>query len=154
MSDLDDALFADVIFALEGAVELTWEVATRCTCYAEDTEQPTWGHAPCQGSGVLYAPPVPVRGLFRSRADYISPRREGELEHGESSCSFPTAVKPNYVDRRVRDRFTVVRAASDIAGGTVFYPAAQPSPFIFDGEQLAWRVQLQQAQQNQRLVPA
>jgi hypothetical protein len=153
MSDLDDALFADVIFALEGAVEMTWEVATRCTCYDPDTEQPTWGHAPCQGSGVLYAPAVPCVGLFRSRQNWISPRREGEFQHSDSSVSFPTQTKPNYIDRRVRDRFTVVKAQGDLEAGTVFYPAGQPNPFIFDGEQLAWRVQLQSAEQDQRLVP-
>jgi hypothetical protein len=153
MSDLDDAIFSDIIFALEGAVPMTWEVASRCTCYDADTEQPDWNHQECHGSGVLYAAPVSVVGLFRSQSRWISPRREGELEHGEASVSFPTETKPSYVDRRVRDRFTVVQAQGDMAAGTVFYPAGQPTPFIFDGEQLAWRVQLQMVEQNQRLVP-
>jgi hypothetical protein len=153
MSELDDGLFADVIFALEGAVAMTWEVASRCTCYDPDTEQPDWNDPVCHGSGVTYAPPVAVAGLFRSQSRWISPRREGEIEKGEASVSFPTSVKPNYTDRRVRDRFTVTQASGDLAAGTVFYPAGQPVPFIFDGEQLAWRVQLQGLEQDQRLVP-
>jgi hypothetical protein len=56
------------------------------------------------------------------------------------------------VDRRVRDRFTIVQEG-DTTAGRVFYPATPPTPFLFDGVQQAWRVQLQAADQADRVVP-
>ena len=151
MSELDDSIFGELV-SLEGGVAMTWEAASRCSCYTTDTEQPQWDCPLCSGYGAIFAAAQPVTALFRSQARWISPRREGEFEHAEAQCTFPLTVKPTYIDRRVRDRFTVTQAQGDLAAGTVFYPAGEPSPFIFDGVQYAWRVQLQGMEQNQRLV--
>lgn len=152
MASIDDALFED-IFTAEGASTLLWEVASRCSCYSEDSKQPQWGHELCGGLGVVYADPVTIRALFRAQSRYISPRREGELDHGEAQLTTRLEHKPGYTDRRVRDRYTVVPATGDAAAGRVFYPAAVAVPFIFDNVQRAWRVQLQSMEQSARIVP-
>lgn len=152
MSDLDDAIFAD-LFAAEGAQPLLWEVASRCSCYSTDSHQPTWGCTLCGGLGAVFAPPVPVTGLFRSQTRWQGPREQGEIAHGEAQVTTPLSVKPGYTDRRVRDRFTVLPATGDAAEGRVFYPAADPVPFLFAGVQRAWRVTLQSLEQSQRLIP-
>jgi hypothetical protein len=151
MAVLDDALFEE-LFAWEGASAITWEVASRCSCFTEDSKQPEWGHPPCKGTGVLYAPPVTIQGLFRSQDRWQSFRREGELERGEAQLTTPLSVKPGYVDRRIRDRFTVLQAVGDAAEGRVFFPASEAKPFIFENQQRAWRVSLQAADESQRLV--
>lgn len=162
MSALDDGIFADIIFGEEGAVLMTWEVASRPDDVSTDSRQPAWdGDHPY---GVIYAEPIQVVGLFRSQQRWVNGTREGQFNHSEASCSFPArpcqvgnlvypAVQPGYIDDRVRDRFTVVQAPGDALAGRVFYPAGQASPFIFDGECLAWRVQLQGIDQSQREVP-
>ena len=151
MSATDDAIFAD-LFISEGAITLDWETATRCSCWSDDSKQPDWNHDVCGGTGIIYAAPQRVTGLFRSQSRWISPRREGEIDHGEAQLTTPLSVKPNYVDRRIRDRFTVVQEG-DTPAGRVFYPATPPVPFLFDGVQYAWRVQLQAADQADRVVP-
>ena len=148
----DDAIFA-MLFASEGAVTLTWEAASRCTCWSEDTKQPQWGHELCGGLGTQYAFAMPVRALYRGRSQWNSHRSSGQHPLGEAQLTTPLDVKPAYVDDRVRDRFTVVDAQGDLAAGTVWYPAAKPVPFIFAGAQRAWRVQLQGADQATRTLP-
>lgn len=155
MSDLDDDILAS-IFTLgegQGAVQLTWEVASRCVCYSADSRQPNWGCPTCSGSGVAYAAPQTVAGLFRSQSRWLSFRREGELDHGEAQLTTPLSVKPGYSDRRVRDRLTVPVATGDSTDGRVFYPAAPAVPFLFNNVQRAWRVQLQSAETTQQLNP-
>jgi hypothetical protein len=150
--DLDTAIFED-LFSWEGAVALSWEVATRCTCYSDDSKQPEWGHVACGGSGVIFAAPITIYGLFRGQDRWLNFRRQGELEHGESQLTTPLDVRPGYTDRRVRDRFTAPEVVGDAAEGRVFYPAAQAKPFLFANVQRAWRVSLQAASENDRLVP-
>jgi hypothetical protein len=149
--DLDSAIM-EGIFSWEGAVALGWEIASRCSCYSEDSKQPEWGHESCKGTGILHAPPVTTYGLFRSQDRWLSFRREGELDHGEASLTTPLDVRPGYVDRRVRDRFTVLEAVGDPGEGRVFYPAAEAKPFIFNNVQRAWRVSVQAASEADRLV--
>lgn len=151
MSAVDDAIFAD-LFQSEGAITMTWEVASRCTCWSADSRQPLWDCPLCSGYGVQFTQPVTITGLFRSQSRWISPRREGEIDHAEAQLTTPLSVKPNYTDRRVRDRF-IVTQEGDTNKGRVFYPATPPTPFLFDGVQYAWRVQLQGADQDDRVVP-
>jgi hypothetical protein len=151
MSAADDAIFAD-LFQAEGAITLTWEQASRCTCWSDDSHQPKWDCPICGGDGVTFTAPKTVKGLFRSQSRWISPRREGEIDHGEAQLTTPLTVKPNFVDRRVRDRF-VVTQEGDTSADRVFYPATPAVPFLFDGVQYAWRVQLQAADQTDRVVP-
>lgn len=152
-SALTDEIFRDVIFKGEGASRMLWEVATRCDCYSDDTRQPEWGCLTCSGFGVTYAAPVEVRGLFRSQARWTSRQMSGEHGLGEASLTLPLDVKPNFVDERFRDRFTIIPATGDADQGRVFYPAADPVPFLFDNVQRAWRVQVQSLQQDTRLIP-
>lgn len=149
---IDEALIAD-IFTAEGASSMTWEVASRCNCYTADSHQPQWDHEACGGTGVLYAAAVIVRGLFRSQQRWRDPEMMGELQLGEAMLTLPLDVKPNYVDRRVRDRFTVVNATGDAQAGRIFVPAAQPVPFMFGDKHLAWRVQIQSLEQTARVTP-
>lgn len=160
MSDFDDDIFAEV-FDDEGAVALSWEVASACDCITPDTKQPVWGCPHCSGTGVQYATPVVITGLFRSQSRWLSFRREGELDHGEAQLTTPLTVKPGYTDRRVRDRFTAVPPVTDGEvtlpvptlpaefSDRVFYPAAPAVPFIFANVQRAWRVQLQSNRREQ-----
>lgn len=158
------------IFEGEGSTVLQWEVGTRCVCYSDDSHQPRWSANPpagctCGGFGVIYAAPVAVVGLFRSQSRFMSPRAEGELDHGEASLSTPKmpvpiagttypACRPGYTDRRVRDRFTVaIEPQSDVDDDRVFYPAAKAVPFLVNDEHLAWRVQLQSLSQINRGAP-
>lgn len=162
--DLDDAILADVLGFEEGAVTLQWEQASRCGCSTDDTHQPAWGCPHCGGSGVKYADAQAITGLFRSQSRWLSFRREGEIDHGEAALTTPLNVRPGYTDRRVRDRFTVPEVVTDGERqlpvnnlplefvGRVFYPAAPAVPFIFDGAQRAWRVQLQSADSGQQLA--
>lgn len=106
---------------------------------------------PDDGSGLTLYAPTPITGLFRSQSRWINPRAEGEFGHGEASLTLPIEYKPNYVDRRVRDRFTVLNAQGDPQDGRVFYPAAAPVPFMFFDEHVAWRVQLQSLEQINRV---
>lgn len=152
MADLDDGVFA-ALFTEEGASQLSWEQASRCSCYSSDTKQPAWGCPLCGGSGVIYAAAQTITGLFRSQSRWLSFRREGELDHGEAQLTTPLSVKPGYVDRRVRDRFTVISDSGDASEARVFYPAAPAVPFNFNNVQRAWRVQLQSADRSQQLVP-
>lgn len=151
MADVDDALFEE-LFTWEGAVGLAWEQASRCSCWTDDSKQPTWGHPPCKGTGILHTPPQTIQGLFRSQDRWQSFRREGELEHGEAQLTTPLSVRIGYVDRRVRDRLVALEAVGDAAKGRVFYPAAPAKPFIFNNVQRAWRVSLQAASEDDRLV--
>lgn len=165
-----DASIVTLIFEGEGSTVLQWEQGTRCVCYSDDTKQPAWSaHArpgcACGGFGVIYAAPVPVVGLFRSQSRFMSPRMQGELDHGEAALTTPKmpvpiagttypACQPGYTDRRVRDRFTVaIEPASDAADDRVFYPAAKAVPFLVNNEHLAWRVQLQSLSQINRVQP-
>jgi hypothetical protein len=149
--DLDSAVMED-LFSWEGAVALGWEVASRCSCYSDDSKQPEWGHEPCKGLGVIYAPRVEIKGLFRSQDRWLSFRREGELERGEAQLTTPLDIRPGYIDRRVRDRIITLSAVGDAEEGRVFYPAAQAKPFIFGNVQRAWRVSLQSASEADQLV--
>jgi hypothetical protein len=149
--DIDMAVF-EILFSWEGAVGLSWEAASRCSCYSQDSKQPEWGHEPCKGTGVLYAPAVTIYGLFRTQDRFLSFRREGELDHGEAQLTTPLDARIGYVDRRVRDRLTTLEAVGDAAEGRVFVPATQCKPFILNNVQRAWRVMLQAASDDQRLV--
>jgi hypothetical protein len=149
--DLDQSIMDD-LFSWEGAVALGWEVSSRCSCYSEDSKQPEWGCSKCKGSGIVYAAAVTVHGLFRSQDRWLSFRREGELDHGEAQLTTPLDVRPGYIDRRVRDRFTTLEAVGDAGEGRVFYPATQAKPFLFNNVQRAWRVSVQAASEAQRLV--
>lgn len=152
--DPDDDIFSELfdLGVTEGAVQLTWESATRCDCLTPDTKQPVWGCPDCGGTGVRYAPARQITGLFRSQSRYLSFRRQGELDHGEAQLTTPLSVKPGYLDRRTRDRITVPPATLDTTEGRVFFPAAPPVPFIFNSIQRAWRVQLQSADRDQQLA--
>lgn len=150
MGTEDTAIFAS-LFDAEGAITMTWETGTRCSCWTTDSRQPQWDCPICGGSGVTYTAPQTIKGLFRSQSRWISPRREGEIDHGEAQLTTPLTVKPNYTDRRVRDRFVIVQEGDTVAD-RVFYPATPPVPFLFDGVQYAWRVQLQAADQQDRVV--
>lgn len=152
MADVDDAIFAS-IFTGEGAVRLTWQVGSRCTCWNDETKQPQWGHALCGGLGTQYAAATPILALFRGRSQWNSHHASGQHPLGEAQLTTPLAVKPAYLDDRVRDRFTVVDAVGDAAAGSIWYPAAKPVPFIFAGAQRAWRVQLQGMDQATRTLP-
>jgi hypothetical protein len=152
MPDLDDAIIAEILGDEEGAVTLQWEVASRCSCITADTKQPRWECPLCAGSGVAYANPQSITGLFRSQSRWLSFRREGEFDHGEASLTTALSIRPGYTDRRVRDRFTTTAVSPDVAEGRVFYPAAPAVPFIFAGAQRAWRVQLQSAELAQQLA--
>ena len=149
--DVDTALLEE-LFTWEGASTIAWEVASRCSCYSEDTKQPEWGHVPCKGTGVLYATPINIPGLFRSQDRWLSFRREGELDHGEAQLTTPLSGRIGYIDRRVRDRLTILEATTDAGEGRVFFPAAQAKPFIFNNVQRAWRVSVQALSEDQRLV--
>lgn len=151
MTDVDTAIFEE-LFGWEGAVALSWQAASRCSCYSEDSRQPAWGHQPCGGTGVLLAPAVTIYGLFRAQDRWLSFRREGEIEHGQAQLTTPLSVRPGYIDRRVRDKLTVLQAVGDAEEGRVFYPAAAARPFIFNNVQRAWRVALQAADETQRLA--
>ena len=150
--DLDDDIFKMLFAGGEGAVPLLWEQASRCTCWTEDTHQPTWGHTACGGTGVVYATGQAVTGLFRAQSRWLSFRREGELAHGQATLTTPLDVRPGYTDRRVRDRLTVTVAVGDMAAGTAFFPASKATPFVFAGVQRAWRVSLQLADLDQQLT--
>ena len=141
------------VFAAAGASELTWEVASRCTCWSDDTKQPQWGHALCGGLGTQYGVPTTIRALFRGRSSWNSHRASGQHPLSEAQLTTPLSVKPSYVDDRVRDRFTVVAAVGDLEAGSVWYPAAKPVPFMLAGVQRAWRVQLQGLDQASRTLP-
>lgn len=141
MTDVDSAILEGV-FELEGASTLLWEVASRCTCWSEDTKQPDWNHGLCGGRGVLYAPAVSIPGLFRSQSRWISARREGELDHAEATLTVPLEYKPGFTDRRVRDRYTVTDAPDDAPDGRLFVPSGPPVPFLFANVQRAWRCQV------------
>lgn len=155
---MGDPLF-DLIFTGEGAAQLTWEVASRCVtpradgtpCWAEATKQPAWDCLTCGGLGVVYAAAVEITGLFRGQSRWTSRQPSGEHGLGEAALTTRTPHKPGYVDERVRDRFTVLAAVGDVEAGRVFYPAAQAIPFIFDGEQEGWRIQLQGLDQSSRV---
>ena len=146
-----DSDLVAAIFTWEGASTLTWEVASRCSCYSDDSHQPGWDHPACGGTGVLYATAVPIKALFRSQARWRDPEMMGELQLGEAQLTTPLDVKPTYVDRRVRDRFTVTNATGDATAGRIFLPAAQPVPFLFGDTHLAWRVQVQSLEQTARV---
>lgn len=152
--DVDAAIFAELFSpATQGAIALTWEQGTRCDCFDVAKRQAAWGHEPCGGLGVLYANPVAVRGLFRDQSRWTSKKSSGEHGLGEASLTLPLTVKPAYTDDRLRDRFTVVDVPDDDVMGRVFYPAAQPVPFVFAGAQRAWRVQVQGMDQHTRTRP-
>ncbi len=148
-----DADIIAQVFTGEGASTLTWEVSTRCTCYSVDTKEPNWECTVCGGLGAAYAPPVEIRALFRSQSRWRSPQMVGELQLGEAALTTPLNVKPSYVDRRNRDRFTVVNATGDAAVGRVFYPTGEPVPFLIADEHLAWRCQVASLEQDQRVIP-
>lgn len=149
--DLDTAIFEE-IFAAEGSSELKWEQAEACDCYSEDSGQPQWGHERCGGTGILYAEPIVIRALLYSQSRWLSFRREGEVSHGEIELRTPLSVKPGYVNRRVRDRFTMLPAQGDSTEGRVYVPSTQPRPFIFGNVQRAWRVTLEALDETNRLV--
>jgi hypothetical protein len=141
VSAVDDILLSD-LFSWEGASPMRWEQASRCSCWSEDTKQPEWGCALCGGKGIIYADPVTITGLFRSQSRWTHNRREGELDHAEAVLTVRVEHTPGYVDRRVRDRYLVIPATGDEAAGRLFVPSGPPTPFIFDGTQHAWRVQV------------
>lgn len=152
MALANPAIFAR-LFTSDGAIPLTWEVASRCSCYDPDSEQPQWGHVACGGLGAIYAAPVAVRGLFRGQSRWSSRQPSGEHGLGSASLTLPTASKPGFTDERIRDRFTCTVAVGDVAAGRVFYPVAQPTPFLIGGVQYAWRVQLAALDQTTRVLP-
>lgn len=142
----------DRLFSSEGAVPTQWQQATRCDCYSDDSRQPTWGCPQCHGQGVLLRPAQAITALFRSQSRWKTTRGEGELSHGDASMTVRANHQPGYVDRRVRDRYTFPVVVADRVPGTVFVPAGPPTPFIFDGEHLAWRVQVQSWNEADKLV--
>lgn len=152
---MDDAALFAMLFdsRSEGSIELRWQSATRCDCYSDETKQPQWGHEPCGGLGAVYGPASTVYALFRGRSQWNSHRASGQHPIGEAQLTTPLAVKPAYVDDRIRDRFSVVNAVGDAEAGSVWYPAAKPVPFLFAGVQRAWRVQLQGLDQTTRTLP-
>lgn len=153
MANTDFSAAIAAILAGPGASQLSWQVASRCSCWNPDTEQPQWGHPTCGGYGVVYAAPVTVNGMFRSQSRWTSSHMEGEFPLGEAQLTTDVTVKPGYTDRRVRDRFTVVQATGDSVVGRVFLPAASPVPFLIGNQHLAWRVQLQALEQANRVTP-
>ena len=153
MVDVDTALFEE-IFSAEGVSELAWEEASECGCYSQDSHQPEVTCPLCGGTGVTYAPAKIIRALFRDQSRYLSFRAQGEYAHGDATLTTPLSVKPGYISRRVRDRFTVVVATGDTPEGRVFFPAAQAAPFLFTNIQRAWRVSLQAADETDRLIRA
>lgn len=148
-----------MIWRGEGAVHLRWEAASRCTqprgngdpCTSADTRQPSWDCTLCGGLGVVFAAPVDVVGLYRSRSAWTQKRMSGEHVMGEAELTTPSvaiagispAWCPGWSDDRVRDRLTAVAAFGDVAPGTVFCPSTRAVPFIFNNVQEGWRVQLQ-----------
>lgn len=151
--DVDTAIFEDLFSIWEGAVELGWQKATRCKCLNVETKQASPSCTECYGSGVVYGEPVTTKALFRSQDRYVSRRMQGELAHGDAQLTTPLTVKPVYIDAKVRDRFTVTQASGDLETGRVFYPSAQPVPFIFTNIQRAWRTSVQAAEQQDRVIP-
>lgn len=149
---MDDSAIFEMIWAGEGAVELSWESATRCDCYSQDTKQPRWDHDQCGGLGVRYAPAQTIRALFRSQSRWTAKRMSGEHGLGEATLTTRIEVKPVFLDDRVKDRFTVINATGDAEQGRVFHPIADPVPFLFGAPPVhrAWRVQIRSLQQQTR----
>jgi hypothetical protein len=150
---MDQAAVFARIFAGEGAVRVTWEVATRCSCWTEDSHQPGWDHQPCGGLGVLHAPAVTIPALFRAQSRWQARHSAGEFGLGDAQITTQLEHRPGFTDSRVRDRYTVVDAPSDAVQGRVFHPAGQAVPFVFAGVQRAWRVQVQGLDQSTRVKP-
>jgi hypothetical protein len=156
----DDAIF-ELIFDGEGALELTWEIASQCTeprpdgspCYSSDTRQPAWDCTSCGGLGVAYSPPATVRALLQGQSRWKSQHVSGQKPLGEARLTTPLDVRPQWRDDRVRDRFTVPMDVDDVTAGTVFYVTGPPVPFNFGGAQRAWRVQLSSLDQGTRARP-
>jgi hypothetical protein len=156
----DDELF-EMIFESEGAIPMTWEIASRCStpredaspCFDADTKQPNWNCTNCGGLGAEYSAPVEILALFRGQSKWKRGSASGSTNIGEAQLTTPLDVKPGYTDDRIRDRFTCTVDVEDYAKGVVFYPAAVPIPFNFDGSQRAWRVQLQSLEQSARTRP-
>ena len=155
MSVVYDWLFQNIVFrpGTAGAVPLAWESAERCSCYTDDTRQPDYNCDQCGGSGVRYAEPVEIVGLFRSQARWEHKRAQGELTLAEAELTVPADCQPGYVDMRVRDRYRVLAVAADVPRDMVFYPVAQARPFVFAGQLRAWRVQVQGAENEARQHP-
>lgn len=148
---MDDAAIFRMIFAAEGAVRLTWEVASRCDCYTDNTRQPAWGHEPCGGLGAIYAEPLAITGLFRSQSRWKSRHSSGEHDLMDAQLTTLLAHKPGYTDEKIRDRFTVI-GVTDVEGA-VFYAQAEAVPFILAGVHRAWRVKVQGLKQATRTLP-
>lgn len=149
------------VFSGPGAAELLWTpVDRRCDCITADSHQPRFDHALCGGTGVLRAQPRLVRGLFRSQGRWTSWQMVGEFALGEAELTLPAfdgpdgsgivACKPAYLDHRTRDTFATPAAHDDGPEGRTFFPAASPVPFLFGGEHVAWRVQLQSLARSQQ----
>lgn len=149
----DDLIF-QAIFTGEGASLLRWDIAARCHCYSTNTKQPGWECEDCRGLGVVYPESRQVRGLYRGRSQWTSRRVSGEHGLADAQLTVPVDCHPTYVDERVRDRFVALEAFGDFEPGRVFFPAATAVPFLFDGVQRAWRVQLQGADETTRTRPA
>ena len=147
-----DSMFFELIEDGEGMSELHWEQAEACPRTDAATKQPLWECPLCNGTGVIYQAAQLIQGLFRSQARELSFRRQGEFAHGDALLTTMLAVKPSYVDRRVRDRFTVLPATGDAGEQRVFYPSAPAVPFIVADIQRAWRVTLQAASNLDRLA--
>lgn len=156
------------LFQSSNATVLNWQQASPCTgvpgCPNPETKAPLWGCSKCGGTGVALADAVQVLALFRSQEKWLGKQPEGEYDLGQAQLTTPAvditldgvtypACKPGYVDRYVRDRFTVVHAAGDTADGRVFVPAAHVVPFIWAGATLGWRVLVQSLADKQRVVP-
>lgn len=155
-SPLDDAIFAE-LFSSEGAQPLLWEQVIAPTPGAgltSDSLQPRWGEPDpaASGNGIEYQTGVVIYGLFRSRGQWLSYRRQGEIEIGDAELTTPLSVKPGFVSRLIRDRITVL-PTDDATVGRAFFPAAPPVPFLFGGVQYAWRVALQADRRDQELAP-
>lgn len=150
--DIDTSIF-EQLFSSEGGVELNWQKSVRCACLNRETKQANPNCIECYGSGVVFSKPILIKGLFRSQDRYVSRRMQGELAHGDAQLTTPLNVKPEYVDAKVRDRFMVTQATGDLETGRVFYPAAQPVPFIFNNVQRAWRTSVQALEQQDRVIP-
>lgn len=161
--DDDDDIFADLFDpdVTDGAIELTWEVASRCTtprddaspCFSVDSRQPNWNCTACGGLGALFSDPTTIYALFRGQSKWKGQNTAGQSVLGEAQLTTPIDVKPAWADDRIRDRFTVPIALGDFEAGTVFYPVAKPVPFLFAGVQRAWRVQLASGEQSRRTRP-
>lgn len=149
---MNDAAIFDLIFNSEGALHVSWEVASRCDCYSQDTRQPEWGHEACAGLGAIYAPAVTIRALFRAQSRWSGRRVTGQMALADAQLTTRLEHKPGWVDERIRDRYVLLDATGDSAG-KIFYPSAAAVPFVVDGVQRAWRVQLQGLDQNTRTLP-